>query len=190
MRALPVSWLAAVNHVLGQAAWARAQLRPFAGQCAQITLPPFSAMFSVTAEGFIAAPPIAAEAAASIDLPASTPLLALQGYAAVMRAACITGSAEFAQNLGYVMQHLRWDIEEDLSRFLGDIAAHRLVAGVSAFAAQQRQRAKNLAENLVEYLTEERPAIAHRHAIADFSADVDCLRDDTARLEKRMQRLG
>jgi ubiquinone biosynthesis protein UbiJ len=188
-RTLPAPALAAVNHLLAQASWARQKLQPFAGQCAHLNLPPFSALFSITADGFIAAPPAEATAAVTLDLPASAPLLALQGKAAVMRAAQITGSAEFAQELGYVMQHLRWDIEEDLSRVVGDIAAHRLTTGASAFAAWQRDKLKSLAENLAEYLTEERPAIARRLAIADFSADVDCLRDDVARLEKRLQRL-
>jgi ubiquinone biosynthesis protein UbiJ len=188
-RTLPAPALAAVNHLLAQASWAREKLQPFAGQCAHLTLPPFSALFSITAEGLIAAPPAGATATVTIDLPASAPLLALQGKAAVMRAARITGPAEFAQELGYVIQNLRWDVEEDLSRVVGDIAAYRLTTGVSAFAAWQRDKLKNLAENFAEYLTEERPAIARRNAIADFSADVDCLRDDVARLEKRLQRL-
>jgi len=188
-RTLPAPALAAVNHLLAQASWAREKLQPFAGQCAHIALPPFSALFSITTEGLIAAPSAGATATVTIDLPASAPLLALQGKAAVMRAARITGPAEFAQELGYVIQHLRWDVEENLSRVVGDIAAHRLATGVSAFAAWQHDKLKNLAENLAEYLTEERPAIARRLAIADFSADVDCLRDDVARLEKRLQRL-
>lgn len=188
-RALPAPALAAVNHLLAQASWAREKLQPFAGQCAHLTLPPFSALFSITAEGLVAAPPAEVTATVTIDLPASAPLLALQGKAAVMRAARITGPADFAQELGYVIQHLRWDVEEDLSRVVGDIAAHRLTTGVSAVAAWQREKLKNLAENFAEYLTEERPAIARRLAIADFSAEVDCLRDDVARLEKRLQRL-
>jgi len=109
-RTLPAPALAAVNHLLEQASWARQKLQPFAGQCAHLNLPPFSALFSITADGLIAAPPAEATAAVTLDLPASAPLLALQGKAAVMRAARITGSAEFAQELGYVMQHLHWDI--------------------------------------------------------------------------------
>lgn len=184
-----VTVIAAVNHLLGQAAWARMKLQPFAGQYAKISLPPFSAVFSVTPEGLIA-PSAGAEPAVSIDLPASTPFLALQGHAAIGRAARISGSAEFAQNLGYVLQHLRWDVEEDLSRIFGDIVSHRLVASAHAFAANQKKRAMNVAENISEYLIEEHPTLVHRHAIADFSAAVDHLRDDVARLEKRIQRLS
>jgi ubiquinone biosynthesis protein UbiJ len=64
------------------------------------------------------------------------------------------------------------------------------VAGTREFAGWQQQAAQNFAENLAEYFTEEQPTIARRIAIADFSADIDRLRDDVARLEKRLEKLG
>lgn len=107
-----------------------------------------------------------------------------------MRAAHIEGSAEFAEALGFVIRNLRWDAEEDLSKVVGDIAAHRMVSTTREFAAWQQQAARNFGENLAEYFTEEQPLIARRIAITDFSADIDRLRDDVARLEKRLQRLA
>ncbi|MCX7145835.1 MAG: hypothetical protein NT042_06440 [Sulfuritalea sp.] len=190
MQALPAPMLAAINHLLGQAAWAREKLVPFAGHAAQIKLPPFEAAFLIGHDGFIAAPAPDAELEVSISLPATTPLLALQGKDAVMRAARIEGSAEFAETLGFVIRNLHWDAEEDLSRIFGDIAAHRIVAGTREFAGWQQQAAQNFAENFAEYFTEEQPMIARRIAIADFSADIDRLRDDVARLEKRLEKLG
>ncbi|MCK9380481.1 MAG: hypothetical protein M0P95_05365 [Sulfuritalea sp.] len=190
MQALPAPLMAAINHLLGQAAWARERLAPFAGHAAQIKLPPFEAAFLVGDDGCISVPLPEAELEVSISLPAATPLLALQGKDAVMRAARIEGSAEFAEALGFVIRNLRWDAEEDLSRVVGDIAAHRIVAGTREFAAWQQQAAQNLAENLAEYFTEEQPLIARDSDIGEFSGDVDRLRDDVARLEKRVQRLA
>jgi len=190
MQALPAPLIAAINHLLGQAAWARDKLAPFAGHAAQIKLPPFEAAFLIGADGSISAPAPEAEPEVSISLPAATPLLALQGKDAVMRAARIEGSAEFAAALGFVMRNLRWDAEEDLAKVVGDIVAHRIVAGTRELAAWQRQAARNLAENLAEYFTEEQPLIARRAAIADFSVEIDRLRDDVARLEKRLQQIG
>jgi ubiquinone biosynthesis protein UbiJ len=126
----------------------------------------------------------------SISLPAATPLLALQGKDVVMRAARIEGSAEFAEALGFVIRNLRWDAEEDLSRIVGDIAAHRIVKGTSDVAAWQRQVAQNFAANLAEYFTEEQALIARQADIASFAGEIDRLRDDVARLEKRLQRLA
>jgi len=189
VQALPAPLQAAINHLLGQAAWAREKLVPFAGHAALIKMPPFEAAFLIGADGCLSAPAPEAELEVSISLPAATPLLALQGKDAVMRAARIEGSAEFAETLGFVIRNLRWDAEEDLSMIVGDIAAHRIVAGTREFAAWQQQAARNLAENLAEYFTEEQPLIARRADIAEFSADIDRLRDDVARLEKRVQRL-
>ncbi|MBK8119691.1 MAG: hypothetical protein IPK39_11310 [Sulfuritalea sp.] len=45
MQALPAPLIAAINHLLGQASWAREKLVPFAGHTAQIKLPPFEAAF-------------------------------------------------------------------------------------------------------------------------------------------------
>ena len=107
-----------------------------------------------------------------------------------MRAARIEGSAEFAEALGFVIRNLRWDAEEDLSTVVGDIAAHRIVTGTKEFVGWQQQAAQNLAANLAEYFTEEQPLIAKQADIAEFSSDIDRLRDDVARLEKRLQRLA
>lgn len=189
MQPLPAPLLAAVNHLLGQAAWAREKLVPFAGHVARIELPPFEAAFLIAADGCLAAPSPEATPEVGISLPATAPLLALQGKATVMRAARIEGSAEFAEALGFVIRNLGWDSEEDLSRLFGDIAARRIVSGTRELAAWQRQAAQNFAENLAEYFTEEQPLIARRVAIAEFSAEIDRLRDDLSRLEKRVQRL-
>lgn len=190
MQALPAPLISATNHLLGQAPWARAKLAPFAGHAAMIKLPPFEAAFLVDQDGSISAPLPETEPEVSISLPAATPLLALQGKEAVMRAARIEGSAEFAQALAFVIRNLRWDAEEDLSKLVGDIAAHRIVAGSRELVGWQRQAARNVAENFAEYFTEEQPLIARRADIADFSGDIDRLRDDVARLEKRVQRLA
>jgi hypothetical protein len=56
MQALPAPLLAAVNHLLGQASWAREKLAAFAGHSAQIKLPPFEAAFLIAPDGSIAAP--------------------------------------------------------------------------------------------------------------------------------------
>ena len=190
MLPLPPPALMAVNHVLGQAAWAREKLARFAGHTARIAMPPFEAAFAIADDGHLA--PAGAEAVpeVSISLPAHAPLLALQGHDVLMRAARLEGSADFAEVLSFVIRNLRWDVEEDLSKIFGDIAAHRMVDGARKFAGWQQQAARNLAENFAEYFTEEQPMVARREATDDFAAEVDRLRDDVARLEKRIQRLG
>lgn len=187
MQSLPAPALFAVNHLLTQAAWARQKLAPFAGHSAKISMPPLQAAFLVLEDGRLGAPAPDAVPEVSITLPATAPLLALQGNEVLMRAARLEGSVDFAEALGFVIRNLRWDAEEDLSNVVGDIAAHRIVGTAQQFLGWQKQAAQNLAENLAEYFTEEQPLIARRAAIADFALDIDRLKDDVARLEKRVK---
>jgi ubiquinone biosynthesis protein UbiJ len=85
---------------------------------------------------------------------------------------------------------LRWDVEEDLSRVFGDVAAHRLTGSAQAMAQWAKMSGENLMRSFSEYWTEERPAVAAANDLAGFAADVDRLRDDLARLEKRISKLA
>jgi len=102
----------------------------------------------------------------------------------------IEGSADLASTVDYLFRNLTWDFEEDLSRVFGDVVAHRLASGGRAFAAWQREAVLRLAENLAEYWTEEQPLLARPADVEDFCRNVDTLRDDVARLEKRVERLS
>jgi ubiquinone biosynthesis protein UbiJ len=196
MTALPIPVLAAANHVLGQADWARERLALFAGRSARVTMPPFDALIVVLDNGFISSPNhdtvSGSEAAAdvTINLPASAPLMFLQGMPTLMRAVKLSGSVDFAEALSFVIRNIKWDVEEDLSKVVGDVAAHRVVSGAKRFGSWNVGAAQNFAGNLAEYFTEEQPLIAQSAAIADFSREVDKLRDDIARLEKRLARLS
>jgi ubiquinone biosynthesis protein UbiJ len=186
---LPAPALLAVNHLLKSASWARDKLKPYAGHTAKISVPPFEAAFLILDDGLLGAANPESDPEVSISLPATAPLLALQGNDVLMRAARLEGSVDFAEALGFVIRNLRWDVEEDLSKIFGDIVAHRMVGTAQQFAGWQKQTAQNVAENLAEYFTEEQPLIARRTDIAMFADQIDLLRDDLARLEKRVQRL-
>ncbi|MBI3526192.1 MAG: hypothetical protein HY066_17005 [Betaproteobacteria bacterium] len=184
--------LIALNHLLQGATWARARLAPFAGRAARLSLPPFRLDFAVTADGTLTTLTTVGKEIPDVEiaLPADTPLLLFQGSEAVARATRISGSAEFADALGFVLRELRWDFEEDLSKPLGDIAAHRIAAQLKAFGAWHRQAARNLAENFTEYLTEEQPLLAKSAAVKAFPGKVQQLHADLAQLEQRVARLG
>jgi ubiquinone biosynthesis protein UbiJ len=38
----------------------------------------------------------------------------------------IEGDVQFAAEVNWLVDNLRWDVEEDLSRILGDVTAHRV----------------------------------------------------------------
>lgn len=90
----------------------------------------------------------------------------------------------------FLSRNLRWDAADDLSHVTGDIAAERIVQGVSATQQKLRDAALNLSQAAAEYWTEERPLLAKPQQIAAFMQQVDTLRDDIARLEQRLKRLS
>ena len=102
----------------------------------------------------------------------------------------ITGDTDFASAIHHVVRNLRWDVEEDLSRVFGDIAAHRMAETGRAFQRWSGQAAENTARAFAEYWTEEQPLIAGARDLEEFGRAVDQLRDDTARLEKRIEQLA
>lgn len=180
--------LAALNHLLGQAAWARQRLAPFAGRHARLVMAPWRLAFTVSVDGLLTAIDEDADPDVVVTLPADTPLAALQGIEKAMAGAHVEGNAEFATALSFVFKHLHWDAEEDLSRLVGDIAAHRLMAGARALGAWQQEASRRLADNVAEYLAEESALLVAKAALADFAAENRKLAEDAERLEQRAKR--
>ena len=184
--------LAALNHLLQGADWARTRLKPFAGRTARLSAPPLQLDLVVDVDGYLAETGCS-EFDVRIELPANLPLNLLGGSAAfeqALKAAQVSGSADFANVLGFVLQNLRWDYEEDLSKVVGDIAAHRIAGQFRSLVTWQKQAARNLAENFVEYCTEEQPVLAKPSDTGQFKADVQRLDTDIASLEQRITRLA
>jgi ubiquinone biosynthesis protein UbiJ len=182
--------LPALNHVLAGSHWARTRLQPFTGQVFRIDGGPCPIELVVAADGFLAE--AAPESVASVTIALGDGLLGdlLSDPQRTFASARLSGAANFAETLAFVFRNLRWDYEADLAGIVGDIPARRLARLLSSGLAQQRRALGNLGANVAEYLTEEGRVVAPRWEIVDFSAAVDTLRDDVARLEKRIAALS
>jgi ubiquinone biosynthesis protein UbiJ len=187
---LSSAFLSATNHLLSQSGWARTRLLPHVGRTARLALTPLLELdFSVSAEGHLAAWAGESEPEVSLVLAAADlPKLLADGLETAMRHVRIEGNAEFADALGFVFRHLRWDAEEDLSRLFGDIAARRLTEGGKHLLGEGRRSLERAGGNLAEYFTEESPLLVPRSALPLFAQDVVALRDALGRLEKRISR--
>ncbi len=184
-------FLSATNHLLAQSGWARKRLAPHAGRTARLELQPLGSIdFSVSGDGHLAQWTSEEAPDVLLRVPVGQLPQALgEGMEAVMREVRIEGNAEFADALGFVFRHLRWDLEEDLSRVVGDIAAHRLVETGRQLTEQGRRALASAGGNVAEYLVEEQPLLVSRHALPSFAAEVAELRDAVARMDKRIARL-
>jgi ubiquinone biosynthesis protein UbiJ len=121
-------------------------------------------------------------------------LVALAGpepEALVQRGAVtIRGDVELAQRYRELALLLRPDLEEELSRFLGDAPAHQLVRLVAGAAAFGRRAARTTVLNVAEYLSHERGDLVPRAEAEVFLEGVDRLREDVDRLDARLQQLA
>lgn len=102
----------------------------------------------------------------------------------------IDGDAELAQRLGAALRGLDIEWEEMAAQLLGDVAAHRLGAGVRAGLDWGRSARARVESNLGEYLQEELRQLPARGEIDDFLREIDRLRADADRLAARAARLA
>jgi len=183
--------IAFINHLLAEEQWAREKLAPFAGKRVRVTAPGLPDLtFSVCADGMIESTKGDGDPDLTVALsPAALPKL-LQRDESVLQTVSFTGDAELAAALQFLFRHLRWEVEEDLSRVVGDVAAHRIVETGRAFAAWQKDAAERFGQNVAEYLTEEAELLAPKPELARFSREVAELVDAVERLEKRLDRLA
>lgn len=180
-----------LNHLLQSAPWASERLHAHAGAHVAIHAGPFRLNLVITGQGlFSAAEDATATPDVLIQLPDDFAVRAVVDRSSLMSKARLSGSADIAETLAFVFRHLEWDSEADLARLVGDIAARRLHRGGLAVVDGVRRATQRMGDNLSEYLGEEdNGLVAGRAPLQAFLGDVDRLRDDIARLEKRLERL-
>jgi len=180
---------AAINHLLAQEPWARDKLARHAGKIAVFDGGVAALRLKVAADGML-------QAADADDAPnvtirarlADLPLIA-QNRERAFSYVQIDGDADFANTISQLSQSLRWEAEADLSPWIGDIAANRLVAGARMALENARSAQRKLAENMAEYLLEENPMLVRPRDVDELAAEVMRLRDDVERLGKRIEKL-
>jgi ubiquinone biosynthesis protein UbiJ len=181
--------LPVVNRVLRRNAWALDELRACAGRTARFDLPLVSLRFTVLESGELGAAASDAPPGVTFTLTPGVALRLLARDESVWRDIPVSGDTDFATVLNQIWRNVRWDIEEDLAKIFGDVAAHRMAAGARTLDQWRARSMESVARGLAEYWTEEQPLIASAYALAQFNRDVDLLRDDAARLEKRIEQL-
>ena len=181
--------IALLNRTLAHEQWARDKLAPFTGRSARFDAAPFAVTLQVTDEGTFAVAD-KGEPAVTIGVALSSLPLAMFDPQTAMKDVRLSGDAEFAQALAFVLQNLRPEPEEELSRFIGDAAAQRLVGFMRSSASQWKQIAENMLDNTAHYVVTENPMVVGRDDLENFSQDVNHLRDAVARVEKRIDLLA
>ncbi|ARP83852.1 hypothetical protein CAL12_25585 [Bordetella genomosp. 8] len=181
--------VSALNALLRREDWARARLARHAGKTVRLAVGAFKLSLTIDSEGHadLADPAVVPDVTLTVD-PARFSLARLfqpdaagdADAAAAARARAdtvadmmhISGDAGLAQVVAELAAQLRWDVEDDLARWFGDIPAGRMVAGARALSAGLRGAATRLRNNLVEYLGHEQPMLTPRPLLRALPADI------------------
>lgn len=180
---------ASINHLLRGAPWALEKLADHAGKTVALKFGPIPLRFAVELSGELSVAGLEREADVTIDVSPSLLMRAMTQGRAAFNDAAISGDTGLAQALAYIAQHLQWDYEEDLSKVVGDIAAHRIGSTARGVGTWAKESVDSVLKMSKDFWTEERPTLAKSQQVAEFVASVDDLRDAVARLEKRIELL-
>ena len=179
----------ALNRVLAAEPWARERLAPFAGQAIEIRSPPLPALrFAILPGGTLEAG--GGEPVLTITLRPESVLQLARGPEHFLRSAEVSGDPRLASEIMTLARHLRWDVEEDLSRVFGDVVAHRLAGAGRDLAKWSADAAGRLAAALADYAVVEKRLLVAAPEQEEFAAALARLRDGVERLEKRVRQLG
>jgi ubiquinone biosynthesis accessory factor UbiJ len=182
---------AALNRLLQSEPWARERLLPFASETVELRAPPLPTLrFTVAADGRLGVAPPAAEPSLVVTIRPEALAAAVKGEDHLLRSIDVAGNAKLASEVMFLVRHLRWDVEEDLAKFIGDAAAHRLAGLARDAAAWHADAARRIAGSFIEYAVEEKKVLVRRPVLEDFSTALARLRDSVERLEKRVERLA
>lgn len=101
----------------------------------------------------------------------------------------VRGDVELGQRFETVLRAIDIDWEEQLSRLVGDIAAHRLGVAARGLRDFGAQAVDHLQRDIADYLQEESQQLPRREEVDEFTGAVDAVRTDVDRLVARVQRL-
>jgi ubiquinone biosynthesis accessory factor UbiJ len=102
----------------------------------------------------------------------------------------ISGDAELAQKFRELAMLLRPDVEEELSRAIGDVPAHQIGRFARAAMGWTRRAAETTVQNAAEFFAHEKRDLVPRAEGDQYLKGVDRLREDVDRLEARLDLLA
>lgn len=179
-----------LQHITYQNSWAKPHLMPFAGQviCFDFSLLRMSLI--ILEDGSLATSPDNTQANATVFIPPSLAMRLVSGDIHAKTLIKVDGDVHVATEVSKVLQQMRWDIEEDISHITGDIAAYKIAEVTQSMFAQAKKQSSQLTDMVTEYWQEEKPLIAKKRHVEQFNADVDTLRNDAERFEKKLEKLA
>jgi ubiquinone biosynthesis accessory factor UbiJ len=118
-----------LNHVLGQEPAAMDRLRRQRGKPLLVQWGRIKLCLQATAAGLLERAPMDTPPELTITLTQTDPWDLFTTVAkGVKPSVDVRGDVQFAAEVAWLAENVRWDLEEDLSRWIGDAPAHGVVA--------------------------------------------------------------
>ncbi len=129
-----------INHVVGQEKEAQARLLRQKGRVIHLRFGVFELDLLVTPAGLFDRAQASAKSDLLIVIPADSPFALVGTLLSGQKPSVqIEGDVQLAAEVAWLADNLRWDLEEDLSRVVGDAPAHALTEGGRRLVAGIRQ---------------------------------------------------
>ena len=142
-----------LNHVLMQEREAMERLRGQQGRIAHVQWRQFALALQITPAGLLDLATADAAADLRVQVTEESPLQlaksALGGDKPTIR---IEGDVQLAAEINWLADNLRWDVEEDLARVIGDAPAHTLASLAQRIAAALRRFAPGRSNSAEQHL--------------------------------------
>jgi ubiquinone biosynthesis protein UbiJ len=189
------AWLASAEAVLNRniAASSKAQVlvRRLEGSSLQVDVDGITRVRAACRGGraaLLAGDDSPADAVISGSLPALLQMFKAGAPAAAQArsAVQIRGDAEIANLYRDLFAAARPDLEEELSRWVGDLPARHLSQLAKSVRTWARRARRTAGENIAEYLQEEGRDLVTKTELEEFLRGVDGVRDSVDRIEARL----
>ncbi len=179
-----------INHILRGESWVCKRLQSHSGKTICVQIPPLFEMNMIIQTNGELQDTIKQE---KIDatfclLPSILPGLLAHDENAYTQIK-ISGDADFANELIKISKNINLNIEQDLSKIVGDIPAHRIAQAGEKVIQWHTNNINNLSQALVEYWMEEQPMLTKSTYINRFVNEVKTLQNNTDQLDQRIQSL-
>ena len=173
-----------INHLLSQNDWMQTKLKPYSEMIVELEIDTLSIKFIVSSEGqlVVADPEVSSDTYIHMTIKGLIQLITQKKKNEIT----VKGNLDLANDFSKVIELIEWDMEEDLSKFIGDIPATELTKISKKVFKHTKTNIKNLAENFIEYWQEENKILSKNDDLEIFNANVDELSEDVDRVEAKI----
>lgn len=179
--------LALLNHLIQQNVELKTRWQQHQQRVIVLVLPMLTLKGRIDAQGFWQED--CAEADTTITIASSALSKMLSGIQPGVGDVHISGDHALGMVILPLIQALQYDWRNDLTRLLGDTVGGKVAQELENLYQHGRAISHGIAAQVADYARESNAAVVGQQQLQQFTAQVETLRDDSARLAARIARL-